>query len=171
MWSRRLPVLLSTLLWSTQAFFVPPSCTNKGHVRFRSQGQDVEVFQYQQPSARCSGRAAVDNASISRHQRQRTGASAAVMSDTGSACGRKAFLTKITGTAAGAVLAAAAVAPKMSEAKEAAVDTPVDWTAEFGEVKRATDLVLSDLRGLTTKGEWAQLMEQAKGYDQSMRKG
>lgn len=52
-----------------------------------------------------------------------------------------------------------------------AVEAPVDWNAEFGKVKKETDLVLSDLRGLTSKGEWAQLMEQAKGYDQSIRKG
>lgn len=47
----------------------------------------------------------------------------------------------------------------------------MDWKAEFGSVKKATDLVLKDLRTLATDGDWEQLMEQAKGYDQSIRKG
>lgn len=52
-----------------------------------------------------------------------------------------------------------------------AADAPVDWKAEFGSVKKATDLVVSDLRNLTTNGDWEELMDQCKGYDQSIRKG
>lgn len=47
----------------------------------------------------------------------------------------------------------------------------MNWKAEFGSVKKATDLVLSDLRNLTNGGDWEELMEQAKAYDQSIRKG
>lgn len=47
----------------------------------------------------------------------------------------------------------------------------MNWKAEFGSVKKATDLVLGDLRNLTNNGDWEELMEQAKGYDQSIRKG
>lgn len=47
----------------------------------------------------------------------------------------------------------------------------MNWKAEFGSVKKATDLVLSDLRNLANSGDWEELMEQAKGYDQSIRKG
>lgn len=47
----------------------------------------------------------------------------------------------------------------------------MNWKAEFGSVKKATDLVLSDLRNLANSGDWEELMEQAKAYDQSIRKG
>ena len=47
----------------------------------------------------------------------------------------------------------------------------MDWKAEFGAVKKSTDLVVSDLRNLATSGDWEELMDQCKGYDQSIRKG
>lgn len=47
----------------------------------------------------------------------------------------------------------------------------MNWKAEFTSVKKATDLVMSDLRNLASSGDWEELMEQAKGYDQSIRKG
>lgn len=52
-----------------------------------------------------------------------------------------------------------------------AQDVPVNWKAEFGSVKKRTDIVLSDLRNLADGGDWEELMAQAKEYDQSIRKG
>eukprot|EP00752_Nemacystus_decipiens_P005848 g5282.t1 len=91
------------------------------------------------------------------------------MSNSGGSCDRKAFFAEVARGAAGMSLTAA-VAPSMACAKEAA-GAPVNWKAEFGSVKKATDLVLSDLRNLTNNGDWEELMEQAKEYDQSIRKG
>ncbi|CAN0384155.1 unnamed protein product, partial [Ectocarpus fasciculatus] len=111
-------------------------------------------------------------AAATRAQQREQGTSTTLaMSDNTGSCDRKGFLSDLTRTvAAGAGFSAIALGPNMAVAKEGA-DSPVDWKAEFGSVKKATDLVLKDLRTLTTDGDWEQLMEQAKEYDQSIRKG
>ncbi|CBN75243.1 expressed unknown protein [Ectocarpus siliculosus] len=162
MWSRPLSALLSTFLWSTQAFLVPLFATGRGEIRCRSPG-----YPQQQPPAQ--GRRPTIAAATRGQRQERTSATSAMSDNTGS-CDRKGFLSDLTRNVAGAGLAAITLGPNMAVAKQAA-DSPVDWTAEFGSVKKATDLVLKDLKTLATDGDWEQLMEQAKGYDQSIRKG
>ncbi|CAB1111602.1 unnamed protein product [Ectocarpus sp. CCAP 1310/34] len=161
MWSRPLSALLSTFLWPTQAFFVPLFSTGRGEIRCRSPG-------YPQQLPVEGGRPST--AAATRAQRQERTSTAFAMSDNTGSCDRKGFLSCLTRNVAGAGLAAITLGPNMAVAKQAP-DSPVDWKAEFGSVKKATDLVLKDLKTLATDGDWEQLMEQAKGYDQSIRKG
>eukprot|EP00903_Cladosiphon_okamuranus_P014167 g13166.t1 len=160
---RLLPVLFSALLYPTQAFLAPVALTSRGESRCLSSGPHEEPWAH-------SGRRALVSTSATVAPDQRHRATGAVsMSFSGDSCNRGGLFSEMARGAAGLGLAVA-VAPSPASAKQAEAP-PVNWKDEFGSVKEATDLVLSDLRNLTNKGEWGELMEQAKGYDQSIRKG